>query len=70
MEFRYVDSSNVEQYAYDEESQELHIVFIKGGYYIYSEVSQETAEDFGTASSKGKFVNGVLRKQGFPYRKA
>ena len=70
MEFQYVDSSSVEQFAYDADNQELHIIFIKGGYYIYSQVSPETAEEFATAPSKGQFVHYVLKKQGFPCRKA
>lgn len=36
MDFTYVDSSSVDQIAYDEDQGEAHVIFKRGAYYIYS----------------------------------
>lgn len=69
MEMTYVDSSNVDQIGYDEESSECHVMFKKGGHYVYSEITSEVWEQFQNADSKGIFVNEEFKKKAYPCRK-
>ncbi len=64
----YVDSSNIESIGYDEETQELHIQFLSGGYYIYSEVPQYIFEELMNSPSKGSYLNREI-KGVYQYRK-
>lgn len=57
----YVASSNIEAIGYDDDTQELHIQFVSGGYYIYSEVPRQIYEDLMAASSKGSFLNREVK---------
>lgn len=57
----YVDSSNIESIGYDESSQELHVRFLSGGYYIYQQVPSYVFDDFINAPSKGSFLNREIK---------
>lgn len=69
VDMTYVDSSNIDQIGYDETESEVHVIFKKAGYYIYSEVSAEVWERFRNADSKGTFLNEEFKQKAYPYRK-
>lgn len=60
-EMIYVDSSNVEAIGYDDATQELHVRFLSGGYYVYSEVPRHVFDDLMSAPSKGSFLNREIK---------
>ncbi len=60
-EMLYVDSSNVEAIGYDENTQELHVQFLSGGYYIYHDVPREIFDGLMYAPSKGSFLNREVK---------
>jgi hypothetical protein len=60
-EMMYVDSSNIEAIGYDDATQELHIQFLSGGYYIYHDVPREVFDELMYAPSKGSFLNRELK---------
>ena len=68
MEMIYVDSSNVDQIGFDEDQGEVHVIFKKGGHFVYSGVSGATWEDFLNAPSKGIFLNQEFKAKGYAYR--
>lgn len=57
----YVDSSNIEAIGYDDESLELHVQFISGGYYIYNNVPRQIFDELMYAPSKGSFLNREIK---------
>lgn len=57
----YVDSSNVEAIGYDDSTQELHVQFLSGGYYIYRGVPREVFDGLMYAPSKGSFLNREVK---------
>jgi CHASE1-domain containing sensor protein len=63
-----VASSNVAAIGYDESAEEVYVEFLDSGLYAYSGVSLPIFQEFQSASSKGSFVNQIL-KPGYPYRK-
>lgn len=69
VEMTYVDSSNIDQIGYDETESEVHVIFKKSGYYVYSEVNPEVWESFRNADSKGVFLNEEFKKKAYPCRK-
>lgn len=69
VEMAYVDSSNIDQIGYDETESEVHVIFKKSGYYVYSEVNPEVWESFRNADSKGVFLNEEFKKKAYPCRK-
>lgn len=69
IELLYVDSTDVDQIGYDPDCSEIHVVFKKSGYYIYSGCSDELFARFRDSSSKGRFLDAEIKKMGFPYRK-
>lgn len=69
VEMTYVDSSNIDQIGYDETESEVHVIFKKSGYYVYSEVNPEVWENFRNADSKGVFLNEEFKKKAYPCRK-
>ena len=69
VEMAYVDSSNIAQIGYDETESEVHVIFKKSGYYVYSEVNPEVWESFRNADSKGVFLNEEFKKKAYPCRK-
>lgn len=60
-EMIYVDSSNIESVGYDDASQELHVQFLGGGYYVYHQVPRHIFDEFINAPSKGSFLNREIR---------
>jgi hypothetical protein len=56
-------SSNIVSAGYDQASQTLSVVFKNGKRYDYQGVPQETADDFDTADSKGKFLAENVKGQ-------
>lgn len=70
MDFIYVDSTSVDQIAFDEEQGEAHVIFKGGAHYIYSGVTQEIWELFRDAPSKGTFISQEFRAKGYTYRRA
>lgn len=60
-EMIYVDSSNVEAIGYDDNAQELHVLFLSGGYYVYHDVPREVFDGFIYAPSKGSFLNREIK---------
>lgn len=66
-----VNSSNVAEIGYNQKTNEVHVLFHDGGYYIYgsaeSPVPEELFVDFTLSESKGRFVHTHLDKQ-FPHR--
>jgi len=67
-EFTPVVSSNIESFRYDEEKEELQILFLNGGLYVYEGVSGEVFSRFLGAPSKGRFVATVLKGK-YPTRR-
>ena len=60
-EMIYVDSSNVEAIGYDNDSQELHVQFVGGHLYVYSDVPREVFDGLMYAPSKGSFLNREVK---------
>lgn len=60
-EMIFVDSSNVEAVGYDDDTRELHVRFVSGGYYIYHEVPRQIFDDLMNAPSKGSFLNREIK---------
>lgn len=56
-----VKSSNIEAIGYDNDSQELHVIFISGGLYIYHGVSKNVYDKLIIAPSKGKFIHNNIK---------
>ena len=54
-EWVFVQSSNINALAYDEEENSLYVNFHSGGVYEYLNVPYYVYRDFLGASSKGKF---------------
>lgn len=64
----HVDSAALDQYGFDEEAQELHVVFKKGRLCIYSQVPVEVWEGFQNAESKGTYLREVIKARGYAFR--
>ncbi len=60
-EMIYVDSSNIEAIGYDEDTQELHVQFLSGGHYIYSDLPRDIFDQLMNAPSKGSFLNREVK---------
>lgn len=61
-----VESSNVEEFGYDEENRNLYVRFLAKGVspsslYVYYDVEPEVYDQFFEAPSKGKFIWSHLR---------
>ncbi len=56
-----VSSSNVAFIGYDSDTQTLEVGFVKGTVYQYPGVPQEVYEEFLSSSSKGSYLNGVIK---------
>lgn len=61
-EMIYVDSSNIEAIGYDDASQELHVQFLSGGYYVYYQVPRQIFDNLMAAPSKGSFLNREVKR--------
>ena len=60
-EVSFAASSNIQSAAYDDETQELTIVFQHGGEYTYSGVTTNEVDQFSAAPSAGKFLNSSIK---------
>ena len=60
-EMTFVDSSNIEAIGYDDDSRELHVRFLTGETYLYSEVPREVFDAMLDAPSKGSFLNRQIK---------
>jgi hypothetical protein len=70
MEMIPVNSSTISAIGYDTFSASLVVVFLKGGSpYTYHSVPEDVFEAFKEAPSKGKFLDQVIKKGGYPYTK-
>ncbi len=58
----FVDSKSIEAIGYDEVARELHVRFLQNGTtYVYEEVDGATYAEFLSASSKGSYINRVIK---------
>lgn len=62
-----VDSSNIEAIGYDVAGRELHVRFLSGPTYVYSDVPPETHQELMQAASHGSYLNREI-KANYPYR--
>jgi hypothetical protein len=58
-----VSSSNLASIGYDAESLILEVEFNNGRVYQYFDVPQGTYDELMSASSKGSYMNNVIKKQ-------
>ena len=65
---RPVSSTSVVAVGYDEQDHALYVEFVDGDTYVYSLVPRSTFEGLMKASSKGTFVNQVVKPR-YPYRR-
>lgn len=63
-----VKSSNIAAVAYDGEAELLRVQFNNGSVYEYSNVPEQTAQDFVKAESVGKYFHARI-KGNFKFRK-
>lgn len=68
MEMNQVQSGNIDSWGYDPETQELQILFVSGGLYLYSGVPTDVAEALREAPSKGQYFAGAIKGQ-YPYQR-
>ena len=60
IQWEFVNSSNIEAIAYNENNEKLYIRFLKGSVYEYALVPQEVFNEFRIAESHGKyFINYI-----------
>lgn len=55
------DSSQVDQFGYDEPTQTLHVIFKRGGHYSYADVPAQKFESMKAAPSHGKFLGAEIK---------
>jgi hypothetical protein len=55
------ESGNITGISYDDETQDLTVVFSHGGTYVYSSVPEETAMGFESAPSAGGYLNSFIK---------
>ena len=65
-----VESSCVAAIGYDHGAQEAYVEFIESGTYVYWPVPDLIWQRFLAADSKGTFVNDVLKRPEYRFRKA
>jgi hypothetical protein len=63
MQFDYIESSIIKAIAYDEDSEELYILFNSGRLYGYIDVSHKEYKGFFKVKSKGKYFHKYIRHQ-------
>jgi hypothetical protein len=61
-EMIFIDSTNIEAFGYDVETQELHVRFLKSGEtYVYYAVEEWRYQEFQHADSKGQYLNANIK---------
>jgi hypothetical protein len=69
MDWVSVSSETVDQIAYEAPNNELHVRFLGGRHYAYSNVPESVYQSFLAAPSKGRFVHAVLKDGPYPCRR-
>jgi hypothetical protein len=69
MERDRVTSSTIASIGYDQATQVLEIEFRGGGIYQYSNVPQSVYSGLMSASSHGGYLDRVIKKGGYRYRR-
>ena len=69
MEMHSVASSNVQAVGHDPDTNILRVVFKGGATYEYDSVPPIVAEGCWALSSAGKYLNAVVKKGGYPFRR-
>ena len=62
-----VDSSVIDNIAYNPQGKILTVDFNSGTIYQYYNVPESVYEAFLAASSKGEFLNNTIKQRFFPY---
>ena len=62
-----VDSSNVAAIGYSDALRVLQVDFLSGSTYRYFDVPSQVFQGFLKASSKGRYLNEVVKSEGFQY---
>ena len=57
------DSSMIEEFSYDDETQTLTVTFCKGGTYSYADVPEDVFQSMKDASSVGRFFLQNIKGQ-------
>ena len=65
-----VESSCVAAIGYDGDTREVYVEFIESGTYAYWPAPERVWRRFLAADSKGTFVNEVLKRAEYRFRKA
>jgi hypothetical protein len=68
LKFVQVESSNVDEIAYDEITQELHVCFKNNTHYVYEGVPESMYVELLLTESVGKYLAREI-KNVYPYRK-
>lgn len=58
-----VDSSNIESVGYDSDARELHVSFVSGKTYVYSDVDDWVFHELLASESKGSYLNREIRNR-------
>lgn len=69
MERTPVDSSTIVSAGYDPASHTLEVEFRNGAVYQYSGVPESMYRGLLSPPSHGTYLNTVIKKEGYPYRK-
>ncbi|MBU6232338.1 KTSC domain-containing protein [Patescibacteria group bacterium] len=59
---RPISSTSVREYAYDEDTGELHVRFHNGTVYKYNGLTPDDYDNFRNSPSKGSHVHNMARK--------
>jgi len=62
-----VYSTNVQAIGYDEETQDLYVIWLKGKRSIYSGVPEDVAVQLANAPSVGAMMNSDIKNR-YPHR--
>jgi hypothetical protein len=61
----YPSSTAIDEIAYEEGSQQLHVTYVGGRSYTYFPVSRQKFIAFRDAASKGRFINYNIKPKYF-----
>lgn len=59
---QFVDSTAIRYYDYEPGTQSLDIEYKSGNLYRYLEVTKEEYDELEAASSKGTYINHIIKK--------
>lgn len=70
IELKEVQSSNIEAIGFDEEKQNLYIMFSGGSLYEYNPIEKKVYEAFMLSNSFGKFFYAIIKaNKEYKYKK-